>query len=36
MYGESIDAIMFDFSDLERPISRSLIFQRFISRKELN
>ncbi len=33
MYGESIGAITFDFSDLERSSSRSLRFCRLISLK---
>ena len=33
MYGESVGVITFDFSDLERPMSGSLAFQRLISRK---
>ena len=33
MYGESIGVIAFDLSDLERSMSRSLRFQRPISRK---
>ena len=33
MYGESIDAITFDFSFLERSLSRSLRFRRLIFHK---
>ncbi len=34
MYGESIGVITFDFSDLERPMSRSLRFRSNKSPKE--
>ncbi len=33
MYGESIGAITFDFSDLETSMPSSLRFRRLISRK---
>ena len=33
IYGESIDVITFDCCDLERSISKSLRFRRFLSRK---
>ena len=33
MFGEFIGAITFDFSDLERSVSRSFRFRKLISRK---